>query len=184
MAEPLASFATLHLIVFPVQSLRADDPLGWSAKVTQPKAYLIAVDMALEAAFRERGLGTAWAFPTDLARTAQRNPTYATAPASIRAGDAARVMERNNASRIPEPVASQIRTLAGFHDARHAMIPVELRFDKEGAGGRAVLHVVILDVRSSSLVWAGDVGGDVVPEFSAAVVTGLAKRFANLVVER
>jgi hypothetical protein len=184
MAEPLASFATLHLIVLPVQSLRADDPLGWSAKITQPKAYLIAVDMALEAAFRERGLGTGWAFPTDLARTAQRNPTFATAPASIRAGDAARVMERSNGSRIPEPVASQLRTLAGFHDARHAMIPVELRFDKDGTGGRAILHVVILDVRSSSLVWAGDVGGDALPEFSSAIVTGLARRFANLVVAR
>jgi hypothetical protein len=152
--------------------------------VTNPKAYLTAVDVALETAFRERGLGSSWAFPTDLARTAQRNPTYAAAPASIRAGDAARVMERRNGSQIPEPVASQIRALAGFHDARHAMIPVELRFDRDGDGGRAVLHVVILDVRSSSLVWAGDVGGETLAEFSPAVVTGLARRFANLVVER
>jgi len=184
MQEPLASFASLRMITMPTQFLRGGDALGWSAKAGDPKQFLAAVDQALEAALRERGLGTTWAFAGDLARMARRNPTYATDPSAIRAGDAVRVMERRKDAQIPEPVASQIRVLAGIHDARHALIPVELRFDAEkgDAGGRAVLHFVVLDVRASRISWAGDIPSEVAPEFSPALATALARRFADLIV--
>jgi hypothetical protein len=174
------------MIAFPVQSLRGGDPLGWSAKVGEPRQFLATVDQALEAALRERGLAPTWAFAADLTRIARRNPTYATEPAAIRAGDAVRVMERRKDAQIPEPVASQIRVLAGFHDARHALVPVEFRFDAAPGmpGGRAVLHFVVLDVRASRISWSGDVASEVLPEFSPALATAVARRFADLIVAR
>jgi hypothetical protein len=188
LSEPLSSFATLRMIVFPVQSLRGGDALGWAAKAGNPRAFLAVVDSALETEFRDRGLGTTWAMPSDLARTAKRNPTYATDPSVIRAGDASRVIERRRDGQIPEPVASQMRALAGFHDARHALVPVELRFEPAPVGAdsgqRLVLHVVVLDVRGSRLAWVGDVAGAAAKTFSPAMATELARRFADLVVAR
>ena len=185
MSAPLESFASLRMVILPVQSLRGDS-LGWATKAGDAKRFLAAVDTALEKEFRDRGLGSMWAFPADLARTARRNPTFATDPSAIRAGDAARVMERRRDAQIPEPVATQLRALVGFHDARHALVPVEIRFDPNPAGGgaRAVLHVVVMDVRGSRLAWVGDIAGEYTPDFSPTLPAGLAKRFADLIVAR
>jgi hypothetical protein len=181
---PLGSFAAMRMITLPAQFLRSADT-SWSARVADPRAFLASVDAALEAAMRDRGLGGMWAFASDLTKTAQRNPMYATDPAQIRVGDAVRVMERRSGSEIPEPVASQLRTLIGFHDARHALVPVEVRFEPVASGGtRAILHVVVLDVRGSRLAWIGDIAGTPATSFSAAVATDLAERFADLVVAR
>jgi hypothetical protein len=186
MSAPLASFASLRMVMLPVQSLRGGDSLGWSARAGDAKRFLAAVDTALEKEFRDRGLGTMWAFPADLARTARRNPTFATDPAAIRAGDAARVMERRRDAQIPEPVATQLRALVGFHDARHALVPVDLHFEPgpPGTGARPVLHVVVLDVRGSRLAWSGDIAGEFAADFSPSLVSGLARRFADLIVAR
>lgn len=111
---------------------------------------------------------------------------YATNPAEIRAGDAVRYLERQRESEIPEPVASQLRTLVGFHDARHALVPVEVRFESGSAAGtgRAILRIAVLDVRGSKLVFIGDIVGPDAPDFSATIATDLARRFTDLVVPR
>ena len=121
---------------------------------------------------------------SELARTARRNPTYATNPAEIRAGDAVRFLERSRDSNIPEPVASQLRALAGFHDARYALIPVEVRFEAGSASGtgRGVLRMAILDVRGSRLVFIGDIQGPDLPDYTPTLGATLARRFADLVV--
>lgn len=184
-SAPLSAFAATRMIVLPVQNLRTDT-LGWSTRVGPARTFLTAVDSALEAAFRDRGLGPTWAMPSDLERTARRNPDHAASPSIVRAGDAVRVMERRRGSEIPEPAGTQLRMLAGFHDARHAIVPVDLRFERaaSGQGAHAVLRVAVLDVRASRLVWMGDIPGGEATEYSPAVVTDLANRFADLVVAR
>lgn len=183
---PLASFASTRMVALPVQGLRGGDAMGWAAAAGDPRVFLAAVDSSLERTLKERGLGTVWAFPSDLARSARRNPLYATNPAAVRAGDAVRTMERRRGSEIPEPVASQLRAMAGIHDARHVLVPVEVRFEPGRAAGtaRAVLHVAVLDVRLSQLAWSGDIAGAEAPRYSAAVATDLAQRFADLLVSR
>lgn len=185
-SAPLASFASTRMVALPLQGLRGGDALGWATAAGDPRAFLAAVDSALERTLKERGLGAMWAFPSDLARSARRNPLYGTNPATVRAGDAVRAMERRSGSEIPEPVASQVRAMAGIHDARHVLVPVDVRFEPgrtEGTG-RAVLHVAVLDVRLSQLAWSGDIAGAEATRYSAAVVTDLAQRFADLLVFR
>ena len=180
---PLNSFAAMRLIVLPTQGIRAGDPMGWAAKTGERRTFLASVDSALEAAVREKGLSS-WVPASDLARTARRNPTYATNPADIRAGDAVRFLERQRDANIPEPVASQLRTLAGFHDARYALIPVEVRFEAGSAAGtgHGIVRMAVLDVRGSRLVFIGDITGADAPEYSPALGAALARRFADLVV--
>ena len=171
----------MRLIVLPVQ--RAVAGLGWEAKAGIPRVFLASIDSSLEAAVREKGL-TSWVMASELARTARRNPTYATNPADIRAGDAVRFLERQRDENIPEPVASQLRTLAGFHDARYALIPVEVRFEAGSAPGtgRGVLRMAVLDTRGSRLVFISDIAGPDAPDYTPAFGAALARRFADLVV--
>lgn len=182
---PLSAFASTRMIVLPVQSVQRDDSLGWVAGIGNPRGLLATTDSALEAAFRDRGLTPTWALPTDLERIAGRNPGYAAAPATIRAGDAVRVMERRRGGEIPEPAGSQLRTLAGFHDARYAMVPVDLRFQPTVAGrGQPVLRVAVLDVRASRLVWMSEIAGGDAPAYSPELLGELATHFADLIVAR
>ena len=178
---PLNSFAAMTLIVLPTQ--RAGDALGWGAKAGEPRALFALFDSSLAWAVQAKGLNS-WVMPNDLARTARRNPTYATNPADIRAGDAVRFLERQRDGNIPEPVASQLRTLAGFHDARYALIPSELRFEAGSAPntGRATVRMAVLDLRGSRLVFIGDITGANAAEYTPAIISALARRFADLVV--
>jgi hypothetical protein len=178
---PLNSFAAMPLIVLPTQ--RASDAMAWGTKAGEPRLLLAAFDSSLESAVKGKGL-TTWVLPSDLARTARRNPTYATKPADIRAGDAVRFLERQRDENIPEPVAGQLRTLAGFHDARYALIPAELRFEAGSAPntGRVVVRMAVLDVRGSRLVFIGDITGADAADYTPSLVAALARKFADLVV--
>lgn len=95
-----------------------------------------------------------------------------------------RFLERQRDGQIPEPVASQLRTLAGFHDARYALIPAEIRFEAGASSGtgRAILRVAVLDVRGSRLAFIGDIVGADAPDYTPAVGAALARRFTDLVV--
>jgi hypothetical protein len=77
-----------------------------------------------------------------------------------------------------------LRTLAGFHDARYALIPVEVRFEAGNAAGtgHGIVRIAVLDVRGSRLVFIGDITGTDAPEYSPALGAALARRFADLVV--
>ena len=76
--------------------------------------------------------------------------------------------------------------MLGFHDARHALMPVEVRFEPGSATGkgRAVLRIAVLDVRGSRLVFIGDIVGEDVPDFTPTVAVALAQKFTDLVVPR
>jgi hypothetical protein len=159
--------------------------MGWSASVPRLTDLLLAADSAVEREANARRLGTNWVFPAELIRTAKRNPTYATDPNGIRAGDAVRRLERNARGQLAEPVASQLRVLAGLHDTRYALVPVELRFEPTSDGkGRAVLHLALVDIRGARLQWSGDVTSDGASAVTPALLATLAMHVADLFVSR
>jgi len=178
-------YAAQPLMVLPAQAIRTDDSLGWVTAPADRPALLTEVDSSLETAFRARGLTPAWDMVSDLARTARRNPVHVPRPADIRAADAVRVLERRRDDDIPEPVASQLRVYAGFLDARYALVPAEVRFERGefADAGRAILRVAILDVRGSKLVFIGDIVGTDAGDAPTAILN-LGRRLADLIVQR
>jgi hypothetical protein len=177
----LAPLASEPLVVLPVQSLRMTVP-GWSNEVGDPKAYLASLDDEIAFTVRERAIRGQWAFPPDLARSARRNPTYAVDPYTV-AVDHLRPVERDADKLITEPLAGQLRAFAGLFNARYAFIPVEVRLAPDAAGGgRATIHLVVVDTRSAKLTWKGDITGDVARTFSPAIAAGLAGRVVDLFV--
>jgi hypothetical protein len=95
------------------------------------------------------------------------------------------MLERDRDEDIPEPVASQLRVLAGFHEARYALVPAVVRFERGefADAGRAIARVGILDVRGSKLVFLGDIVGPDAGDATTAL-TNLGRRLADLIVPR
>lgn len=184
-APALAVYATQRMLVMPAQAIRPGNVSGWADDATSLRTLLAGFDSTLSTEFRARGLAPQWATAGELDRIARRNPVHVTRPSDIRAGAAVASLERQRDEDIPEPIASQLRVYAGFHEARYALVPAEIRFEQGefADAGRAIARVGILDIRGSKLVFIGDVVGPDAGD-AATAVTNLGRRLADLIVSR
>lgn len=169
---PLAPFAAMRVAIFPLQLWRADSA-AWS-KTVDWASLRLGVDSAIAAELQARGLGKKWAYASDVARSAKRNPTYATDPYALGVGRW-RSAAPKAGDQIPTVVADNMRPLTALGDTRYALIPVELR----SQGEHAVLRLVLADTRGRTVIWTVDVialGGP-------TLLDGLSKGVADLVME-
>ena len=179
-SRPLAGLVGTHVVVLPTHYLRPDS-VGAAAQLTRPKETLAAVDSAIERALSARGFSANWAFPPALARSARRNAGYVADPYAL-AGQRLRPLAHTLDNELHEPLATQIRGIVAMNDARFAVFPVELRFESAANGMvRPVLRVALLDGRTSSVRWAGDIRGAAGAQLDAAMLESLASSFADLV---
>lgn len=180
-ARPLAVFATQRMIVTPTARVRAADSLGWVQQLGGVRVIALRLDTAIVAVLDARGLASRWILPADLARSYERNRTYATDPYQL-------VVEQLRSPRFSagqkygEPLSSQLRTMIALHeDARLVLLPVELRFERDGSAGRAILRTVVLDPRYAEARFVADVKGDTSSVPARALAT-VALRLADLFV--
>jgi hypothetical protein len=178
----LAGLAAQHVAVLPTYIARVVPELKWS--IGRPTELARTLDADIAAAMDERGLKRTWIFPDALTASYRKNPTYATDPYSL-AEEPLRAGTLLVDGRLPEPLASQIRTMVAFHqDVRLVLAPVELRVEPAGKGGRGVLRLVLLDARASRIVWVGDITSDTLESFSPAIPASIASKLAGVVAPR
>jgi hypothetical protein len=179
-SRPLAGLVGQHAVLLPTHYLRPDS-IGWAARVPNTRETLAALDSAIERALSARGFSANWAFPPALVRSAKRNAGYVADPYAL-AGERLRPLARTSDNGLHEPLATQIRGIVAMNDARYAIFPVELRFEPAADGSaRPVLRVALLDGRTSTIRWAGDVRGAPGAQLDNAMLDGLAASFADLV---
>ena len=178
----LAGLAAQHIIVLPTYAARVMPDLAWNAAVARPGQLQRTLDADILAALEERGLQKTWILPPQLVQSYRRNSTYAADPYTL-AEEPLRSPSLAVNARLPEPLASQIRTLVALHDeARLVLAPVELRLESAGEGtGRGVLRLVLLDARASNVVWIGQVSSDAAAVFGPAITASVAARLASAV---
>lgn len=177
---PLIAYSTQRIALTPTSIVRMDS-LGWSQRLGGSIVAGKALDSALANALYERGVSKQWVLPPDLVRSYERNRSYATSPYELTT-NGLRAVNFQAASRYGEPLASQLRTMIALHESvRMVLLPVELRFEKEGSTGRAILRAVLLDARAADARWVGEIRGDTssVPRRALESVAG---RFADLFV--
>jgi hypothetical protein len=178
--SPLAGLAGQHIVVLPLHYLRADT-LGFAARITEPRSTLAALDSAIERALSERGFRTDWTYPPAVARSAKRNYGYVTDPYSL-AAERLRFGARAIEGQVPEPLASQLRSIVAVTDARYALFPVELRFERLSDGrARPVLRLALLDARGASVRWMGEVRGAAANDINSTTLESVAFALADLV---
>lgn len=179
--RPLAGYAVQRLIVTPTEHVRADS-LGWVAQLDGTTAAARQLDSSIAVALTARGLAPRWILPPELNRAYERNRTYATDPYQL-AAEQVRSSSFKAGSRYGEPLSSQLRTMIALHeDARFVLIPVDLRFERVGSGGRALLRLTLLDPRFAEAKWVGDVTG-LAAQTPALALGSVADRVADLFVE-
>jgi hypothetical protein len=178
----LSVFASQRLIVTPTASVRAADSLGWVRQLAGARETGRRLDTSIVAALDARGLATRWILPPELVRAYQRNRMYAADPYSLIV-DQVRAARFKTGDRYGEPLSSQLRTMIALHeDTRFVLLPVELRFERQGATtGRAALRLALLDPRSAEAKWIGEVKGDAAGT-AALAVASVAAHLANLFV--
>jgi hypothetical protein len=180
--HPLGGIVGQPMLVTPVQSVRFAPELAWTglprnAEVSGP------LDSALAATLRVRVANPQWVYADGLAKSFANNPTYATDPRMLSVNALRGRLKVDD--RLPEPLASQLRTMIALHEGRLVLIPVELHFDRttEGAG-RPVVRLVLVDPRLSVIRWFGDVTGTDTPAFTSLYLTSIADRVADLFVAK
>lgn len=177
-ARPLAAYGTQPTALVPVGGARFDS-LGWVSQLGGAAVVARRVDTLIATALSMRGVGQSWILPAELVRSYERNRNYATDPYRLTVtplGAPTFVA----GSQYGEPLSSQLRTTIALHDdIRVVLVPVEIRFERVGSGGRAILRTVLLDARLAQARWVGDVQSDIVSAPQGALES-VAARFADL----
>ena len=187
-ARPLAALATQPVALLPAQYLRVGDSASLRDALGSARQFLSALDSAIVAELGVRATATPWIMPEALTRSAKRNPAFTSDPHALSAESLRSGVRRSN-PRLGEPLASQIRSLVALTEARFGLIPAEIRFESipgsatDRVGTRAILRLVVVDARLAEIRWSGDVVAEVSsPPTTAAIVGGLARRVADLLV--
>lgn len=182
-ARPLAGIASQRVVVAPALVVREGDPAGWAARIPRLREFLRVLDDEIGAALADRGLGQAWVFPDQLWRGHSRNPSLGVDPYRL-ATQSLRGARLAVGERLPEPLASQLRALVAVHDSRLVLLPIEVFFDVDRAGGtgRTALRLALVDARLAEIRWSGEVKArQRGTEPDRAQLTDVATRLADLV---
>lgn len=181
----LSGLARIHVAVLPTYAVRVMPGLSWAASIGSAEAVRQTLDADIAAAFDDRGLRKNWVFPPELEASYRRNASYAADPRDL-AEEPLRSPSLAIDQRLPEPLATQVRTLVAFHDdVRLVLAPVELRFEPAGAKGsstgRAVLRLVLLDARMSNVRWIGEIASDTVSGYGPVLTASIGAKLAGVV---
>jgi hypothetical protein len=180
----LSGLAAQHVAVLPTYAVRVMPGLSWGTTIGRHADVQRTLDADILSALDERGIRKTWIFPEALERSYRRNSTYAVDPYAL-AEEPLRSPSLAVDQRLPEPIASEIRTLVALHDdVRFVLAPVELRLEPAGSGspaGRGVLRLVLLDARASNVRWLGDIASDTATAFGPVITASIAARLADVI---
>ena len=174
---PLAPFAGTKVAVVPVQFFRVDSS-GWGAP--GGAALRAAFDSLLSEALNEHGLAGTWATPADVQRSSRRNAMYTGDPKNLGAFSVRYGAAKDTP--IADPLASNLRRIVALHDARYALVPVELHVDAEKGGGHLGIRLLMVDARTSAPVWQADLVGETAAAYAPKLLLQLANRVVELVI--
>jgi hypothetical protein len=178
------------VVVLPLQSTLPIDGGGWPGGLASEEETLRTFDAELGFALGERRGAATWALPEAVVRRARRNPLLRIDP--TRLAYHVLLSPPDEAEQISEPLHGEMRTLAALFDTRYVLLPVRLEerpadaerpSRPEAGAGQHVAGVLLalVDVRSSRVLWEGEVTGDPAPPGSPLLFASLAARIATRV---
>ena len=184
------------VVLVPVQSTAPLVDGSWPGAARTEESALRAMDAELEFAFGELRAAEDWILPSELEKTAQRNPTLGLKP--DRLAYSPLLVPIDDRKYIPEPLHTELRTMAALYDTRYVVVPLRITVEEEPtddaksgaevayAGGDAVdpmfrawLLVAMVDVRRSDVLWLGEIAGEPGPSGSGSLLATLANQVAN-----
>ncbi len=153
---PLPAMLGQQVGIYPLTLLTGDATLGWSESLRPRRAALDRADSLIVAALTERSPEIQWIEPDALRRAARRAPGMLTDPDRM----ATAILRSPSLNKLPDPLFSQMRNLSGVAGGRLALVPASLVFapDEQGVG-KAVLTLVLVDIRTGRVRWRNQAEG-------------------------
>jgi hypothetical protein len=178
-------FASRPVLIYPVQRVLEGDSLGWAASIPDRRAYLADFDAEFAFAMNDRQGLRAWKTLEAVDRAVKRVGPYAPEiremPVSSLIG---KIGEKERV--LPASLADPMRAVSGFIEARWALLPVAIRFERVGpatsTAGRAVLRVAFIDTRAGEVGWIGDIASDTASSMSPKLLASVAQKLADQIV--
>lgn len=194
--EPIPRFPFGSPVAFvPVQSVQPLPDGSWPGGGDGEEETLRAMDAELAFALDGRRGAEDWALPDDVVRRVERNPMLRMDPRRL--AYQGLVEEPDRRDQIYEPLHGELRAISALFDTRYVVLPIALRAGpadlpseedgeasgvaREPAEAKARLLIALIDIRSSTVVWHGEIEGLPAPADSPALLATLAERVAERV---
>ena len=161
---PTAGLAGQPVSLFPLTLVAAEDVLHWDSLVADRRTTLNRADSILGTLLGARAPEVSWVMPEELRRAARRAAGLAADP--DRLGTA--ILRNEQMIDVPDPLRSQLRTLAALGGARFVVMPAALVFKRSTplpptpplGSATAELSIALVDVRLAKVVWRTVARGD------------------------
>ncbi len=170
-ALPVASLAGQHTLLLTVGGVVVGDSASPLPGLQGRRAELLAwANLALDSALRRDAATVTWYGLAEQRRLARGAPTLGLQPDLI--GTAFLVDRRQEV--VPDPLRTQLRSLAALSGARLALAPAAVRVAGPQDALTASLLLVVVDTRVGNVVWRGRVEGPpaATPELAIANAAG------------
>jgi len=118
---------------------------------TQRTAILEQADAALDTALRRDAHDVRWEGLPEQRDVTRRNPALDIDPDRLPTA----YLVSMRIDQVPDPLWSDIRTLAAMTDARYAIVPAAVRIAGAPGAFRASYVLVAVDARTGAVVWRG-----------------------------
>lgn len=139
--------------VLPLASLVADAGLPAEEGAADPwrdrSLGVRRADSLLSTALRDRAPEVTWLSPGQVRRIAARAGGILNDPDQM--GQA--LLRAPELKHVPDPLRSQLRTLAAMAGGRYVLVPAALAFTVDPAGIKAAFSLVIADPRTGDILW-------------------------------
>ena len=185
------------VVFVPVQSVEPLPGGGWPGGAAGEEDALRAMDAELQFALEESRGAEDWALPADVVRRVDRNPMLRTDPS--RMAYQGLLEKPDKRKQIYEPLHGELRSISALFDTRYVVLPISLFVETDSPGPddpqpdssadlhgpdasyRAHLLLAMIDIRSSRIVWWGEIAGEAGKADSPALTASLAERVAEAV---
>ncbi|MCL7936837.1 MAG: hypothetical protein M8844_01660 [marine benthic group bacterium] len=185
------------VVFVPVQSVEPLPGGGWPGGADGEGEALRAMDAELQFALEESRGAEDWALPADVIRRVDRNPMLRTDPS--RMAYQGLLEKPDKRKQIYEPLHGELRSISALFDTRYVVLPISLFVEADPPGPddpqpdspadlngpdaiyRAHLLLAMIDIRSSTIVWWGEIVGEPGKADSPALTASLAERVAEAV---
>ncbi len=171
------------VLVLPVQYV-VPAAGGYAGGASNPQAAARLADSEIAFALSERAGRATWVLPQQQIAALKRRPWMQVNPVALSADEVR--SEGDKLRDIRDPLYGEIRLIAALFDARMAVWPLEIFYEKGnegrggrgGRGGRLAIRTVLLDARAGVVLWQGLVRGDDQPPTSPGALAAAAQAFA------
>ncbi len=185
------------VVFVPVQSVEPLPGGGWPGGADGEEDALRAMDAELQFALEGSRGAEDWALPADVVRRVERNPMLRMDPS--RMAYQGLLEKPDKRKQIYEPLHGELRSISALFDTRYVVLPISLFVEPDPPGEddpqpdspadlngpdtryRAHLLLAMIDIRSSTIVWWGEIVGEAGTADSPALTASLAERVADAV---